>query len=112
MRQVFITARSMYWVTDGLCTRVVARDTQKTVHEHPAAGAHLTGGFLRTDFRFEPVFSRLPVAGEHLCFASDHGTVISSALERVLHVLDGAPRPAVQQDYDDEPGRAETSSGR
>lgn len=109
MRQVFVTARSIYYVTDNLCTRVVARDTQKTAFDHPAAGAYLTGGFLRKDFRFEPTFSRLPEAGEHLCFAADAGTVISSAVERVLQIHDGRPtRPSLG--YEDEPGRSESSS--
>ncbi len=110
MRQVYVTSRSIYYVSDNLCTRVVARDTQKTVHDHPAAGAYLTGGFLRTEFRFEPTFSRTPVAGEHLCFAAESGTVISSPLERVLHVVDGSAPRVPERGYEDEPGRAETSS--
>ena len=102
MVRVFITSHSIYWVSEDVCTKVVAREGQRTLKDHPAHGAYLTGGFIRQSFNFEPSFRRAPVAGEHLCFATDGGTVVSSAVERVFEIHDGTPEARTELGYDDD----------
>lgn len=89
MKQVFVTARSIYHLHGGVCTKVRDRETQRVTPDHPAQGATLAGGFARGSV-YAPTIERLPRAGEHLCFASARGAVVSSVVEYVLHVHDGA----------------------
>jgi len=91
MRQIFVTGRSIYHVRDNVVTKVADRKTQRVSADHAAQGAYLAGGFA-TGSIFAPTSERSPRAGEHLCFAGDSGTVISSPVDYVLHVHE-SPAP-------------------
>ena len=103
MRRVFVTGRSIYYVRDDFVTKVADRKTQRAAADHPALGAHLAGAFAKGSV-YAPISEQVPHAGQHLCFATDGGTVISSPVEHVLHVHEAPTerRPDLGFDEDDE----------
>lgn len=102
MRVVFVTKKSIYWIEDGICSRVHSRESNSTVQGHAAVGSYLTGSFLPDTFCFTPAHERAPRSGEHLCFTSHGGTIVSSPIERSFDVYDGKSNEPVAEFDDDD----------
>lgn len=111
MRQIFVTGRSIYHVRDNVVTKVADRKTQRVAADHAAQGAYLAGGFA-TGSVYAPTTERSPCAGEHLCFAGDAGTVISSPVEYVLHVHESPVEARTDLGFDEDDEVSSSYAGR